>query len=72
MNMKVNTYRVLSDAIERGIDGGWNRAHKHTDEPSEHQLKDELHHYIMLEICEYFNFDDDESVDMKIEPEEGS
>ena len=56
--LKVNTYTVLSECIEIGIDGGMNRAYKHTDNPTEEQIKEELLRYIMLQICEKFEFDD--------------
>jgi hypothetical protein len=55
--LKPNIYRILSDCIERGIDSGWNKAHKHTDKPSEYLIKEQISHYIGLEIDEYFNFD---------------
>ena len=56
--LKVNTYAVLEECIEIGINGGWNKAHKHTDNPTEEQIKEELLRYIMLQICEKFKFDD--------------
>lgn len=56
--LEVNVYEVLKECIEIGINGGWNRAHKHTDAPTEYQLKEELLHYIMLQICEKFKFND--------------
>lgn len=56
--LKVNTYAVLEECIEIGIDGGMNRAYKHTDNPTEEQIKEELLRYIMLQICEKFKFDD--------------
>ena len=56
--LKVNTYAVLEECIEIGIDGGMNRAYKHTDNPTEEQIKEELLRYIMLQICEEFKFDD--------------
>ena len=56
--LKVNTYAVLEECIEIGINGGWNKAHKHTDDPSEEYIKDQILHYIMLEVCEKFKFDD--------------
>ena len=55
-NLTVNVYKILSDCVERGIDGGWNRAHKHTDTPSEEVIKREIENYIMLEISENFIF----------------
>ena len=56
--LKVNTYAVLEECIEIGISGGMNRAHKHTDNPTEEHLKEEILRYIMLQICEKFKFDD--------------
>ena len=35
-----------------------NRDYKHTDNPTEEQIKEELLRYIMLQICEKFEFDD--------------
>lgn len=52
----VNTYKVLEDCVLKGINNGWNRAHKYIDNPSEDHLKEQLEHYIMLEISEYFKF----------------
>jgi hypothetical protein len=54
--MKVNTYKVLSDCVERGVEIGWRRAHKHTDTPGEGQLRDSIYDNVMTEISEYFTF----------------
>ena len=56
--LKVNTYAVLEECIEIGIDGGWNKAHKHTDKPEGDYIKEQILHYIMLQVCEKFKFDD--------------
>lgn len=53
---KVDVYRLLSECVERGIQGGWNRSHKHTDKPSEDLIKEEIERYVMLQIDEYFRF----------------
>ena len=55
--LKVNIYNVLEECIENGINGGWNKAHKHTDNPNEEHIKEQILHYIMLEISEKFKFD---------------
>jgi hypothetical protein len=56
--LKVNTYAILSECIEIGINRGWNRAYKYTETPTDDKLKEELLHYIMLEISEKFKFDE--------------
>ena len=57
-NLKVNVYKILEDSIEIGIEGGWNKAHKHTDTPTPDLIKEQILHYIMLQISENFQFDD--------------
>lgn len=54
--MKVNEYKLMEEVVERGISSGWNRAYKHTDSPKEEDLKEQIRYYVMLEICEYFTF----------------
>lgn len=56
--LKVNVYSVLSECVENGIEYGWNRAHKHVDEPSEGFLKQCIEEGILLMISEKFQFDD--------------
>jgi hypothetical protein len=58
--MKANEYKVLTDCVEKGIDYGFTRAHKHTDGPSEESLKNEIHDAIMSEICQNFIFQENE------------
>jgi hypothetical protein len=57
--VKVKTWAVLQDCIERGIEIGWARAHKHTDAPTEHEIKWQIEHEIDCAISEYFTFNDD-------------
>jgi hypothetical protein len=59
--MKPNTYRIITDCIETGIDVGWLRAHKHTDTPSDEQIKDAIYQAVMSEIAEYFTFESAEA-----------
>lgn len=55
--MKVNGYRVLEHCVELGTNYGWNRAHKHVDNPSEQAIKEEIINQIMNEITMWFSFD---------------
>lgn len=57
--MKVDEYKVLVMVIENGVNLGWNRAHKHSDNPEEHYVKNCIEEAVMFELLEYFNFDDD-------------
>lgn len=54
--MKVNEYKVLTEAIERGISYGWNRAYKHTDNPTPDAVKTQIEDAVLQEVCEYFDF----------------
>ena len=58
IGMKVNTYSVLTRAVEEGIEYGWRHAHKHTDTPDEDTVRTAIHYAIMNSIGEVFVFDD--------------
>ena len=57
--MKVNERALLESCIETGIQFGLNRAHKHTDEPSEHVVAEQIENAIWYEIDQYFVFERD-------------
>ena len=57
--MKVRTSIVLDDCIEQGIELGWNRAHKHVDNPSPSDIKLHIERAIDEAVSEYFTFDDE-------------
>lgn len=58
--MKVKTYRLIERLVDEGIQGGWNRAHKHTETPSPDSIKYAISEYIMLCFDEAFEFDQEE------------
>ena len=60
--MKANEYKILEECVERGVDYGYQRAFKHTDNPSEDVIKECISRNIMMEICEYFNFEDNKEL----------
>lgn len=66
--MKVNEYFVLSDCVERGVEYGMSRAYKHTDFPTNEQIKIALIDAVLLEISEYFNFDDAANIEIDKQP----
>ena len=58
--MKVKMYSLIERIVEEGIEAGWARAHKHTDEPYGDVLKEHIHRYIMNGFDETFEFDMEE------------
>ena len=36
---------------------GWRRAHKHIAAPGEDAIRDQIVQAILIEVCEYFDFD---------------
>jgi len=55
--MKVKTRAVLEECIEIGTRLGYNRAHKHTDEPSNELVFSSIENAIWSEIDQRFEFD---------------
>ena len=62
--MKVKEYTVLSDCVERGVQLGMNRAYKRTDFPTNDQLMSAMFDAVLSEICEYFDFDDNTTMEI--------
>lgn len=58
--MKPKIRRILSVAIEDGIQRGYNRAHKHVSNPQENHIWSSIEDAIWFEIDTYFNFEDDD------------
>lgn len=46
---------LLERCIEEGIELGWSRAHKHTDAPTEEQIRSHINEAIWLTIHEWFD-----------------
>ena len=57
--MKAKEYTLLARCVEEGIAGGYAKAHKHEDDPTAENIRAKIYDYVMLEICEYFKFEDD-------------
>ena len=56
--MKPNFYKILQRAIEVGATAGLYRAKKHNDAPCDGEIIEAIERAIMLEVCEYFDFDE--------------
>lgn len=52
--VEVDAYRVAAEAVERGVEHGWHRAHKHVDDPSPEDLRAAIADAVMTELSEYF------------------
>ncbi len=57
VKLKADIYKIISRAVEGGIAYGWNRAHKHTDNPNEESIKEEIEKAVMNEICAVIKID---------------
>lgn len=55
--MKVREYELLNDCVQRGVQMGWTRAHKHTDSPTPDHIQMAILDAVMLSVAEYFIFD---------------
>ena len=58
--MKPKEQAVIEMCIENGVTHGMARAYKHTDEPTDDQIKFVLRDAIMHEIYEWFEFEENE------------
>jgi hypothetical protein len=57
--MKPREYMIMQDCVGVGIQRGWARAHKHQESPTPGQIQAAIEDAVMLEIQEYFTFEDD-------------
>jgi len=51
-SIELDSYGIIARAVEEGINYGWNRAHKHTDKPDEHHIKNEINTAVMNSLSE--------------------
>jgi hypothetical protein len=58
--MKVKVYKLIQEIVESGTESGYNRAHKHTDSPSDATIKQCIEEYIMNGFDEAFEFDQED------------
>lgn len=60
--MKLNSYKIVNDAIESGIEFGLQRSRKHTSKPSDDKIVEEIVNAVMLNLAEIIIFDDQELI----------
>lgn len=56
--LQVDTYRLVSQAVQHGIISGWYRSYKHTDTPSPETIKCEIESAVMNELSSVFIWPD--------------
>jgi hypothetical protein len=60
--VKLKAYTIISDAIEQGLNYGWNRAYKHLDKdqhPEQAAMVEAMHNAVTNELCEILDFGDE-------------
>ena len=58
--MKPKMRVILEMAIEQGVRSGWQRAHKHVENPAECAIIIDIEEAVMSQIYEYFTFDEED------------
>lgn len=56
--LKFRTYTLVERAVEEGINGGWMKAHKHTNTPRAEDVKERIREYVMLALDEILIWED--------------
>lgn len=56
--IKINLYEIVSRAVAEGAAYGYRRAFKHTDNPEEGCILDQIHDSVMSNLCEIIDFGD--------------
>ena len=69
--MRAKIRPILEECIELGIWQGYEKAHKHTDEPNECDIFDQIEHYIWLFIDERFDLEPCDKRNICVEVVEG-
>jgi hypothetical protein len=55
--MKAKDYNLIERCVDDGIEYGYNRAHKHVQDPNPEHIKSAIRDAVMLEITEWFDFE---------------
>lgn len=54
----LKVYPIIEDAVSGGVRLGWNRAHKHTDTPSEDAIWDAIESAVMGNLSDVIQWND--------------
>jgi predicted Zn-dependent protease with MMP-like domain len=63
MSFKPKTWKVLQQAVETGVSYGYRRAFKHTETPTEDEIKQAIEQAVLNEISEWFDIADEPASD---------
>lgn len=55
--IRAKVYPLMREAVEAGVAYGWNRAHKHVDNPTPEAIREAIEQAVMSEIDQRFLFD---------------
>ena len=55
--LRLQTYHLMSDAVERGVQLGWTRAHKHTSMPSRETMEEAMSRSITELLSELIDWE---------------
>ena len=55
---KLNAYEIIYRAVEEGVEYGWNRAHKHVDDPNDLLIKQSMIEGVTNALSEVLVYDD--------------
>jgi hypothetical protein len=58
--MRANEYMVMVMCVDKGVQMGWERAHKHNSTPDPDHVQDCINDAVLAEINEWFIFNDGE------------
>jgi hypothetical protein len=56
--VRAKEYNLIAQCVETGVMLGWNRAHKHIDNPEPQHIRDQIEQAVLNEICEWFVFEE--------------
>lgn len=55
--MRAKDYNLIERCVDDGVEFGYNRAHKHVEDPNPEHIKAAIRDAVMLEITEWFDFE---------------
>lgn len=65
--LSVRLWVIVHRAVEEGVSYGWQRAHKHTDNPSKEVVLEAMEDAVMLHLDEVFNLEEEEEDDAEVD-----